>query len=325
MTLETQIDTFEEVSNCPICQSVSGKKVFSFEYEDNLVVEKLEISGDVPTVSLLKCIHCGHCYTSPQITESVFDIYYSRMNSVFHSVARLDGVDYYKLKHLSILRKIEKLKRSGKVLDIGCGSGHFLAYFDEKRWERYGVEPSPLAAAKAKDIPNATIFNGFLDKTTFPCKFDVIVMLDVLEHLKKPDALLELIHFYLMDGGIVLLGTGNIESWAARLAREKWSYFCSWEHISFITRRSAHFLLRKTGFDVLRIDRMNNIDIRQVLFWRSYLQSMIGFSIQRFPYLGQFWKKGRKVYYSFGKDHYLIVGVKNPRSSELAAQGIPQI
>ena len=318
MTIETHIEPFEQVSNCPICQSVSSKEVFSFEYEDNLVVEKLEIPGDAPSVSLLKCNDCGHCYSSPQIKESVFEVYYSKTNSVFYSEARLEGVDNYKLKHLSIVHKIEKLKRSGKVLDVGCGPGHFLTCFDEKKWDRFGVEPSPLAAEKAKDLPKATIVNGFLNKTTFHLKFDVIVMLDVLEHLKKPAALLELIHFYLKEDGIVVLGTGNIESSAARLAREKWSYFCSWEHISFITKQSAGFLLSITGFDVLRIDRMNNISIRQVLFWRSFVQSLIGFSVQRFPYLRQFWKKGRKVYYSFGKDHYLIVGVKKPRELELA-------
>ena len=70
--------------------------------------------------------------------------------------------------------RIEKLKPSGRILDIGCGLGQFLSEFPPEKWDRYGTDVSELAieAARSRGIT----VNEFAKAYDYPDGyFDIIV------------------------------------------------------------------------------------------------------------------------------------------------------
>ncbi|MDP3830742.1 MAG: class I SAM-dependent methyltransferase, partial [Ignavibacteriaceae bacterium] len=92
------------------------------------------------------------------------------------------------------------------------------------------------------------IKQGFLTLGDFPPQFfDVIIMSDVIEHLRKPNELFELIKHYLKPDAIILIKTGNIDSLYAKICGRWWGYFGSWEHISFFSPRSIEYLLKENN------------------------------------------------------------------------------
>ena len=192
--------------------------------------------------------------------------------------------------------------KGGTILDIGCGPGLLLSYLDPQKWDRYGIEPSDKAAeiAEKKGIQ---ILSKFVNEIDLPNYFDVIILTDVVEHLINANGTIKKAYELLKKNGILLIETGNIASLNARISGANWSYFCTYEHISFFSTSSLKFLLRKYNFQIIK---------------SSHKSHQKGFSINTYRFLkniamkvifGLFYKD--KTYSTFlAYDHMLIVGKK---------------
>jgi SAM-dependent methyltransferase len=238
---------------CPVCHSNDPIRIHRITYRSGRVLEKLEIT-DTPEIYLVKCKKCRHHFASPRLNEAFLDRYYTEINSEFYDFGNTESADNNNYNHPELIGKILRRKKGGKVLDIGCGYGFLLSKFDKNRWDRYGIEPSPHA--RNRSIENGlTVIPGYLDKRTFPpdFKFDVVILLDVLEHITNPNELIATIKHYLQEGGLLVIGTGNIRSLNARICQKNWAYLSIYEHISFYSPRSIRQLLRNQGFTCARV------------------------------------------------------------------------
>ncbi len=117
------------------------------------------------------------------------------------------------------------------VLEIGCGTGHFLSLLQERGASVLGVEPGPHGQEGGKKY-GVPVIRDF-----FPCKqiqerFDVIIGYALLEHIAIPQSFLGKIHALLKEGGKLLLAVPDCEPYMQRgdiscLLHEHWSYFSS--------------------------------------------------------------------------------------------------
>lgn len=125
-------------------------------------------------------------------------------------ISKRNQISYYNAELKSICKKLNK---DSKILEIGYGNGSFLNYADEKGWKIIGIEENQhlheLAIQKG--------FNSFLFEDLKKLKlneFNLIVMFDVLEHLKKDELqhLFGLINNLLKPGGVFLSTFPNGDS-----------------------------------------------------------------------------------------------------------------
>ena len=145
----------------------------------------------------------------------------------------------------------------GKLLDVGCGQGEFLAYAAGAGWQVQGVDVDPLRVALARDKRGLQVFEGELHEASYPSdSFDVVFMSEVIEHIVDPVPLMQEIHRILRPGGIAFLRTGNGRSWAARLRGAAWDYyrFCFHGHIRYYSPKSAQALARASGFESVDVE-----------------------------------------------------------------------
>jgi len=121
-------------------------------------------------------------------------------------------------RHKSAIDLILRIseKSSISVLDLGCGDGLLLSLLKEKGIIGKGLDVSEEGVEKAKSKGiDASIFD-FSDKLPFPDKsFDVVVLLDVLEHLYAPDNLLR--EAGRVSKSSVVVSVPNFNSLPARL------------------------------------------------------------------------------------------------------------
>lgn len=140
-----------------------------------------------------------------------------------------------------------------RLLDVGCATGNFVA--EAARWgaRAEGVEPMAAPARAARDA-GLEVICGRLEEAAFPDgRFDVVTLFEVIEHLPDPLALLTEARRILRPGGLMIVRTGNAESWTVRFMGPRWDYFCpAIGHISFFTPRSMRLAAERTGFDVAR-------------------------------------------------------------------------
>lgn len=142
-----------------------------------------------------------------------------------------------------------------RLLDIGCSSGALLRSAMTQGFDAEGVEPAAQAAEFAKST-GLKVFHGYLEEARFPAlSFDAVTLMEVIEHLPDPSALLREVWRILKPNGVLVVGTGNGASWTVRLVGARWGYFQVAEHgghISFFNPSSLAMLARRCGFDVER-------------------------------------------------------------------------
>jgi len=114
------------------------------------------------------------------------------------------------------ITQAQSLPRNSKVLDFGSGSGMLGFKLREAGFsEIYNVEIDSAARdATAKWYTASTdSINNFSDK-----KFDLILALDVLEHMPQPEVILNELFSHLAPGGVILISVPNVAHWSIRLS-----------------------------------------------------------------------------------------------------------
>jgi SAM-dependent methyltransferase len=139
-------------------------------------------------------------------------------------------------------------------LDFGCGAGAFLKYLREKRTlagrtlELTGHDVGSYAEL-LKRADGFRILDLVEIAREPDAQFDVISMIEVIEHLPEPDAAIALLARLLKPGGLLLLTTGNMEGPIARRQGIHYRYCAPEIHVSLFNPRCLEQLYRRHGLE----------------------------------------------------------------------------
>lgn len=178
--------------------------------------------------------------------------------------------DYFSAARMEILGLVPTF--SERVLEVGCGSGETLEMLKRNNLckETVGIELFPAAADEARTKVD-TVFCLDVEKSELPenlGKFDLILLLDVLEHLVDPWVVLRrLKDECLADGGKVIISLPNARhfSLVIPLLLGKFTYaergILDKTHLRFFTKNSAIDLLESASLKVEEI-KATSLDVR---------------------------------------------------------------
>lgn len=207
---------------------------------------------------LLKCRACGVVFLDPLPKVEELSIHFS--DRYIKDEERLENT--FTKPRDSVLSQVaartKKRKSGGRILDIGCAGGHFLShYFPSSDWERFGVEPSKYASAKAAEKGIKMCDGQVLDMSLPTTFFDVVTALDVVCYFARPQQELEKIRRSLKPDGVLVieLPLAEAQIWRnstnlKQLVGGKGRFLTHCGHLYFFNQSSIDFLLRATGFRV---------------------------------------------------------------------------
>lgn len=167
--------------------------------------------------------------------------------------------DYFSSARTGILDLLPEF--SARVLEIGCGSGQTLEMLKQKKLclETVGVELFTAAADEARNKVDS-VYCMDVEKSPLPeqiGKFDLILLLDVLEHLVDPWTFLRrLKEEHLAINGKIIISLPNARhfSLVLPLLRGRFDYIergiLDKTHLRFFTRSSAKNLLKSAGLHI---------------------------------------------------------------------------
>jgi SAM-dependent methyltransferase len=118
-----------------------------------------------------------------------------------------------------ILRLIREHQKSGRLLDVGCAYG-FLVDEASKHFESYGIDVSGFAVRKSREHCKGSVLRASAGRLPFMDEsFDVITLVDTLEHVPDFNNCLKDVVRALKKGGVLLLQLPNPLVWAHVCAR----------------------------------------------------------------------------------------------------------
>jgi SAM-dependent methyltransferase len=136
----------------------------------------------------------------------------------------------------------------GRLLEVGCASGWFLAEARAIGYDAVGIEPAGEMAAAARERSGAEVHTAMLeDAALAPGSFDVAGAFHVLEHLAAPRDALSAVRSALRPGGRLLLELPNIASLRAAREGEDWYGMEPAHHVAHYSPRALDALLRAAG------------------------------------------------------------------------------
>jgi len=150
-----------------------------------------------------------------------------------------------------------------RVLDIGCGQGHIARELAKRDCAVFGVEIDEDSAKVAREHCAEVLVADVDVAQELPwsgASFDVILCMDILEHLKDPGRALKLLRCYLKPGGQLLVTLPNVANWWVRfrLLRGRWDYYAlgimDSSHLRFFTLKTARQLLTECGLRIVKMD-----------------------------------------------------------------------
>ena len=150
---------------------------------------------------------------------------------------------------------VRRLLESGRVLEVGCGTGGVLAALDPTLYVVTGIEPDPPDAAIARErlrsvgarggVPGGDLVHGGLPAESF----DLVALFGYLGRCESPRAVLMEVSRLLRPGGCVLIETPSLASLTAWLRGARWQPLHDPVVDYFFTPDTLRRLVTTCGFE----------------------------------------------------------------------------
>lgn len=148
------------------------------------------------------------------------------------------------------LKWIEKEKPTkGNLLDIGAGTGDFLARAKNINWQINGIEPNPEARGLASKK------GVLIEKETTSLSsnsFDVITMWHVLEHVPDLEVQIRELQRLLKKDGLLIIAVPNFKSYDAQKYKEHWAAFDVPRHLWHFSREAIKRIFAQYDFEIFK-------------------------------------------------------------------------
>lgn len=231
---------------CPACH---GTKI-----HEVLICKDYTVSKE--DFSVWHCDTCSLRFTQDVATEEKIGPYYQSEEYISHSNTSKGLINrvYQWVRNYTIKKKVSLIqkqsgKSTGSILDVGCGTGEFLAGMKSAGWAVQGLEPDEGARTQASSITGTSVGEPD-DLFSLSQKYDVITMWHVLEHVHRLHEYLDRFQELLAEGGVILIAVPNYTSTDATHYQEHWAAYDVPRHLYHFSPKSIDHLMAGHGFGV---------------------------------------------------------------------------
>ncbi len=234
-----------KLDQCPACNS--NNIIYFLTTEDYLVSHE--------KFSIYDCQNCHLRFTYPRPDHDQLARYYDSEEYISHTDANSSLINrVYKIARRFTLRGkrklLEKICAQHQLLDVGCGTGHFISYCKRYGWNVNGVEPNELARNLAEENTNISIHKDLAEVGNMT--FDAITLWHVLEHLPQLDQTIAQLKSLLSVDGSIIIAVPNYEAYEATIFNEYWAAYDVPRHLYHFNRDSMTHLLTKHGLKIVK-------------------------------------------------------------------------
>ena len=247
MQSEIQLDV--DAVECCICGNAPATVVAHGE--------DYEYHTSVDTFSAMQCTSCSLVYLNPRPSVKEFEKIYPSNYHAFDFSPKKYGFVYKVRARLEANRSLSRCKGLGddaRILDVGCGDGfhlNLLREYGNKKWTLEGIDLDKRAVDAARKS-GLNVHLGSVEEMGLPKEtFDLVFMIQTIEHVEKPAEVLSAIFQLLKKGGKLVIVTDNTDSIDFKIYKKRyWGGYHFPRHWNLFNKKSLSKLAVKTGFEV---------------------------------------------------------------------------
>jgi SAM-dependent methyltransferase len=239
--------------NCPLCGSENP----------GLYIQTNDFFLSGEPFSLFRCRVCGFIFTQDHPDEENIGRYYASGDYLSHndSVKGFSSALYRFSRNIMLGRK-RKLaesatgKKSGSILDIGSGTGHFLSEMLRAGWYVKGIEINEKARQYSVSSYGVEVIGPSSISSLPPGSFDCITLWHVLEHFQDPFRYASEIMRLLKPGGVCITALPNSNSYDAFYFKKFWAAYDVPRHLWHFSPSTFSSFADKTGFSIRKVRKL---------------------------------------------------------------------
>ncbi|MET0392764.1 MAG: class I SAM-dependent methyltransferase [Chitinophagaceae bacterium] len=235
-------------THCPVCGSSRLHEV--------LRAKDHTVSGE--TFPIAECSDCTLRFTQDVPDAASIAPYYQSDNYISHSDTEKGIVNriYHLVRKATLTRKRKLVQQTtglatGKLLEVGSGTGAFLREMKSQGWETTGLEPDAGARQIAKELHGLTLQETGLLYSLPPGSFDAITLWHVLEHVHDLSQYIEQLKMVLKPAGRLIVAVPNYTAADEKFYKEFWAAYDVPRHLYHFSPRSVQVLMERHGLKIL--------------------------------------------------------------------------
>lgn len=256
----------KDLSTCPLCKAEKRRILFPVK------------TGPL-RYAIVQCPRCELAQTFPLPTDEELDIhdfyeYFGKRSNKFVPAIQKIREWLMNKRALDYLSLLPTAKCMPNVLDIGCAEGRLLKAFLNKGCSCFGIEHKNYPESRFLCSDQIVYFKGGLENAKFPEEsFELIFIWHVLEHLDRPEDVLNMTYDLLKKNGRIVIAVPNFSSLEATVFKDKWFHLDILWHKYHFTQNSMNYLIEKNN---LRIVKSTTFCLEQGVYGliQSILNSM---------------------------------------------------
>lgn len=218
-------------SSCPLCDS-----------------KDIHALPDYQHAYLNKCNTCNFIFSKSTPSTQELEEYYSSEYELTEFFSPITAKRYEE-----ILDGFEHLKKTNNLLDIGSGSSFFAETAIKRGWKVFGTELTDETIQKAEQ-KGINMSKGKLEDIQFESDFfDLVVGIEVIEHVSFPIPFVKEVQRTLRAGGAVYISTPNFDSLLRRKLKGQYDVIGYPNHLSYFTAKTLKSLFSSNGFSKLSL------------------------------------------------------------------------
>ncbi len=239
--------------------------------------------------------------TNPQPSSENLAKYYDSPNYISHTDGNKSLFEklYQAVKNIALKNKLNLIdslsKNKGKILDLGAGTGDFLAFVKQNGWQTTGVEPSQ----KAKEIASKKGVE-FVNETSDleNHSFDIITMWHVLEHVPNLENQIKELKRLLKPNGTLIIAVPNFKSFDANYYKQYWAAYDVPIHFWHFSKTTIKLLFEKEDLKLEKVLPMKFDSFYVAMLSEKYKTGKMSYIKAFFIGLKSNWKAKKSSEYS---------------------------
>ncbi len=222
---------------CPVCDSTGPRTML---HQQHFLEGPLGEGYDV-----VVCNRCGAGFADGIPSQEELDRYYAERSkyTYAHNNGAESPFDLKRFEKIADQIELHLPDRAARILDIGCATGGLLAELKKRGYRNLvGSDPSPACTVAARRIYDLDARVASLrEHEAWPERFDAVLLVGVLEHLRDVVPLVRIAGKLLTSNGLLYCAQPDVEAFAT-CENAPYQQF-SVEHMNFFSAASLSCLM----------------------------------------------------------------------------------